>query len=320
MISSKTPSRSALSVSPKSHSDQSRGAQSRGAQSRGAQSRGAQSRGAQSRGAQSRGDWPDLGSRRFGRVNFIGLWALYVREVHRFWKVSTQTVVAPVITTLLFLAVFDLALGKFRPDVNGVPFISFLAPGLIIMTMLQNAFSNPSSSLLTGKVMGNIVDILMPPLSPTELSLALAFGGLTRGLAVGAASYLGMVYFVDFTYLQVWAILFFGTLGSLFMAQIGTLAGIWAEKFDHMQAIMNFIITPLAFLSGTFYSIQQLPMTFQIVSQFNPFFYIIDGFRFGFTGNAEGDILTGVLLLLGLNFVFWLINLQVLRKGYRIKS
>ena len=268
----------------------------------------------------SKNEWHGLGARRFGRINVIGLWTLYIREVQRFWKVMTQTVVAPVITTLLFLTVFSLALGKFRPDVNGVPFISFLAPGLIIMTMLQNAFSNPSSSLLSGKVMGNIVDILMPPLSPTEMNLALAMGGLTRGLVVGFVTYLGMIYFVDFFYEQIWAIFYFGIMGSLFMAQIGTIAGIWSEKFDHMQAIMNFLITPLAFLSGTFYSIKQLPATFQLISQFNPFFYIIDGFRYGFTGNAEGDILLGAVLMLALNLVFWWINLYVLRKGYRIKS
>ncbi|MGC6472978.1 MAG: ABC transporter permease [Parvibaculales bacterium] len=265
-------------------------------------------------------DWHALGVRRFGRVNLIGVWTLYIKEVQRFWKVMTQTVVAPVITTLLFLTVFALALGKFRPDVNGVPFISFLAPGLIIMTMLQNAFSNPSSSLLSGKVMGNIVDILMPPLSPTEMNLALALGGLTRGLVVGFVTYLGMIYFVDFLYERVWAVFYFAVMGSLFMAQIGTIAGIWSEKFDHMQAIMNFIITPLAFLSGTFYSIKQLPETFQLISQFNPFFYIIDGFRYGFTGKAEGDIAIGIGLMIALNVVFWVINLHVLRKGYRIKS
>lgn len=265
-------------------------------------------------------DWLELGVRRFGRFNLIGVWTLYIREVQRFWKVMTQTVIAPVITTLLFLTVFSLALGKFRPDVNGVPFISFLAPGLIIMTMLQNAFSNPSSSLLSGKVMGNIVDILMPPLSPTEMNLAFALGGLTRGLVVGFVTYIGMIYFVDFIYEQIWAIFYFSIMGSLFMAQIGTIAGIWSEKFDHMQAIMNFIITPLAFLSGTFYSIKQLPETFQLVSQFNPFFYIIDGFRYGFTGNAEGNIMIGMGLMVVLNVVFWVINFHILRKGYRIKS
>ncbi len=270
--------------------------------------------------SQQEPNWPDLGNRRFGHINWIGLWTLYLKEVHRFWKVMTQTVLAPVITTLLFLAVFALALGKFRPDVNGVPFISFLAPGLIIMAVLQNAFSNPSSSLLTGKVMGNIVDILMPPLSPTEMNLALALGGVTRGLVVGFVTYLGMIYFVDFSYHHLWAVFFFSFTGSLFMSQVGTLAGIWAEKFDHMQAIMNFVITPLAFLSGTFYSIKQLPETFQVISTFNPFFYIIDGFRYGFTGKAEGQIMTGVIILLLLNAVFWVLNLYVLRKGYRIKS
>ena len=167
-------------------------------------------------------DWLELGVRRFGRFNLIGVWTLYIREVQRFWKVMTQTVVAPVITTLLFLTVFSLALGKFRPDVNGVPFISFLAPGLIIMTMLQNAFSNPSSSLLSGKVMGNIVDILMPPLSPTEMNLAFALGGLTRGLVVGFVTYIGMIYFVDFIYEQIWAIFYFSIMLSYIISSINT--------------------------------------------------------------------------------------------------
>lgn len=264
--------------------------------------------------------WPDIGRRRFGRVNWIGLWTLYVREVQRFWKVKTQTVLAPVVTTLLFLTVFALALGQYRPDIAGIAFIPFLAPGLIIMAVLQNAFANPSSSLLGGKMMGNIVDIIMPPLSPAEMNLGLSLGGLTRGMVVGFGTYLGMVYFVDFTYKQIWAIFFFSATGSLFMAQLGTLSGIWSEKFDHLQAVVNFVITPLAFLSGTFYSIKQLPAAFQLVSLFNPFFYIIDGFRFGFIGYAEGSILTGMLVLLGLNGLFWFITLYVLKKGYRIKS
>lgn len=265
-------------------------------------------------------DWPELGSRRFGSVNWIGLWTLYLKEVRRFWKVVYQTVAAPVITTLLFLAIFSLALGRFRPEMNGIPFVTFLAPGLIIMAVLQNAFANTSSSLLIAKVQGNVIDILMPPLSATELNTGLALGGLTRGVVVGFFAFLGMAFFVDFTFAVPWAIAYFLISGALLMSLMGMLAGIWSEKFDHMQAITNFVITPLSFLSGTFYSVNQLPPFARTITDFNPFFYIIDGFRYGFTGNAEGNILAGVLVLAGLNLGFWIICHIMLTRGYKIKA
>ncbi|MAV18314.1 MAG: multidrug ABC transporter permease [Rhizobiales bacterium] len=264
--------------------------------------------------------WPAQGARRFGLVNWVGLWTLYLREVRRFWKVVFQTVGAPVVTTLLFLAIFSLALGGLRPDIGGTPFTSYLAPGLVIMAMLQNAFANTSSSLLIGKVQGNVVDILMPPLSAGELTTAIALGGLTRGLVVGVFTFLGMTFFVDFTLSNIWAVLYFAVSGSLLMSFMGMLVGIWAEKFDHMQAITNFIITPLTFLSGTFYSVDQLPEPAQVFSSFNPFFYMIDGFRYGFIGQPEGNLVFGVLLLAALNIILWVSCYIMFDRGYRIKA
>lgn len=264
--------------------------------------------------------WPAQGARRFGLVNWVGLWTLYLREVRRFWKVVFQTVGAPVVTTLLFLAIFSLALGGLRPDIGGTPFTSYLAPGLVIMAMLQNAFANTSSSLLIGKVQGNVVDILMPPLSAGELTTAIALGGLTRGLVVGVFTFLGMTFFVDFTLSNIWAVLYFAVSGSLLMSFMGMLVGIWAEKFDHMQAITNFIITPLTFLSGTFYSVDQLPEPAHVFSSFNPFFYMIDGFRYGFIGQPEGNLVVGVLLLAALNIILWVSCYIMFDRGYRIKA
>ena len=264
--------------------------------------------------------WPAQGARRFGLVNWVGLWTLYLREVRRFWKVVFQTVGAPVVTTSLFLAIFSLALGGLRPDIGGTPFTSYLAPGLVIMAMLQNAFANTSSSLLIGKVQGNVVDILMPPLSAGELTTAIALGGLTRGLVVGVFTFLGMTFFVDFTLSNIWAVLYFAVSGSLVMSFMGMLVGIWAEKFDHMQAITNFIITPFTFLSGTFYSVDQLPEPAQVFSSFNPFFYMIDGFRYGFIGQPEGNLVVGVLLLAALNIILWVSCYIMFDRGYRIKA
>jgi len=264
--------------------------------------------------------WPAQGARRFGFVNWVGLWTLYLREVRRFWKVVFQTVGAPVVTTLLFLAIFSLALGGLRPDISGTPFTNYLAPGLVIMAMLQNAFANTSSSLLIGKVQGNVVDILMPPLSAGELTTAIALGGLTRGLVVGIFTFIGMTFFVDFSLSHIWAVLYFAVSGSLLMSFLGILVGIWAEKFDHMQAITNFIVTPLTFLSGTFYSVEQLPEPAQVFSSFNPFFYMIDGFRYGFIGQPEGNLLVGVLLLAALNTILWMSCYIMFARGYRIKD
>ena len=197
--------------------------------------------------------------RALGAINWLGLWTLYVKEVRRFAKVATQTVIAPVVTTLLFLAIFALALGGATREVGGVPFAQFLAPGLVMMAMVQNAFANTSSSLLISKIQGNIVDVVMPPLSAGELTLAFTAGGVTRGLAVGLAVALAMAVFVPMEVQHPFFVLFHAFAASLMLSLVGLLAGIWAEKFDQMAAITNFVITPFAFLSGTFYSVERLP-------------------------------------------------------------
>lgn len=264
--------------------------------------------------------WPAEGARRFGAVNWLGMWTLYLKEVRRFWKVMTQTVAAPVITTLLYLAIFALAIGKFRPDIQGVPFIEFLAPGLIMMTMIQNAFANTSSSLLISKIQGNIVDVLMPPLSPMELNIGIALAGVTRGLVCGAVTALAMLPFVDLGLAHLWALLFFAAGASLMMSLFGILGGVWSEKFDHLQAVTNFVLLPLTFLSGTFYSVTQLPDFAHSVTLWNPVFYLIDGFRYGVTGHADGSIAIGVALVIGVNLVLWCVCHILFRTGYRLKA
>ena len=252
--------------------------------------------------------------------NWIGLRTLYMREIRRFSKVYTQTIMAPVVTTLLFLAVFSLALGGARRVVAGLPFVEFLAPGLIMMAIAQNAFANTSSSIMVSKIQGNIVDILMPPFTANELWLALVMGGASRGIAVGLAVGVAMTFFVDLGLYAPGYILFHALLASVMLSQLGMIGGIWAEKFDHMAAITNFFITPLAFLSGTFYSIQRLPETFQAIAHFNPFFYMIDGFRYGVIGHADGNLTAGLVVMIAINVVLWLVSTRMLHNGYKLKT
>lgn len=259
-------------------------------------------------------------------VNWGGLWTLYVKEVRRFFKVQLQTVWAPAVTTLLFLVVFTVALGGGGRTVTlggtAIPFANFLAPGLIVMGMLQNAFANASFSLLVGKIQGTIVDYLMPPLSTGELLAALCGGAVTRAFCVGAAVWLAMALWpgVSVTPAHLWAILWFGFLGSLFLALMGVLTSIWAEKFDHAAAVTNFVVAPLALLSGTFYSVDRLSPLFQAISHANPFFYIISGFRYGFLGVADSPILVGSAVILGLDIALALACYALLRSGWKIKS
>ncbi|MDK2767250.1 ABC transporter permease [Sphingomonas sp.] len=259
-------------------------------------------------------------------VNWGGLWTLYVKEVRRFFKVQLQTVWAPAVTTLLFLVVFTVALGGGGRTVTlsgvAIPFANFIAPGLIVMGMLQNAFANSSFSLLVGKIQGTIVDYLMPPLSTGELLAALCGGAVTRAFCVGAAVWLAMALWpgVDVTPAHVWAILWFGFLGSLFLALMGVMTSIWAEKFDHAAAVTNFVVAPLALLSGTFYSVDRLSPLFQAISHANPFFYIISGFRYGFLGVADSPILVGSAVILALDVVLALTCYVLLRSGWKIKS
>jgi len=258
--------------------------------------------------------------RRIGAVNWVGLWTLYLKEVRRFVKVATQTVLAPLVTTLLFLAIFSLALGRASATIGGVPYLAFLAPGLVMMAMVQNAFANTSSSIMISKIQGNIVDVLMPPLSAAELTIGFAAGGVSRGLMVGLAVGVAMAVVVPFTIHSVPFVLFHAVTASLLMALIGILAGIWADKFDHLAAVTNFVITPFAFLSGTFYSVERLPELWQVIAHLNPFFYMIDGFRYGFIGHADGSLAAGVAVMTGANLALGLLTWRLFATGWKLKA
>ena len=264
---------------------------------------------------------PD-GERHIRNVNWIGLQTLYMKEVRRFFKVQMQTVWAPAITTLLYLIIFTVALGSVKPQVLGVSFADFIAPGLIIMGMMQNAFANSSFSLLVGKMQGTIVDYLMPPLSNAEVLAALTFAAVTRAFLVGGTIWLAMLLWpgVNVTPAHAWAVLWFGLMGSMMLALIGVMTSIWAEKFDHAAAVSNFVVAPAALLSGTFYSVDKLAPTFQAISHANPFFYAISGFRYGFIGAADSPVIFGAIVLLALNIVLGTICYLLLRSGWKLRS
>jgi len=262
------------------------------------------------------------GERRIGRFNWRGLLTLYLKEVRRFTKVWTQTVAAPAVTTLLFLLIFALALGGAGRVTAGINFERFLAPGLIMMAIIQNSFQNTVSSILIAKVQGNIVDVLMPPLSPGELTFGYVFGGATRGLMVGLSVWaaFALVPGPRVGVANPLVIIFFAFGAATLMSLVGILAALWADKFDHAAAITNFIIVPLSLLSGTFYSIERLPEGWQKVSHVNPFFYLIDGFRSGFIGRADADILVGGAFIVGLTLVMWIIVQTAIARGYGLKN
>ncbi len=262
-----------------------------------------------------------------GRVNRLGLWTLYMKEVRRFFKVQLQTIWAPAITTLLFLVIFTIAMGRGDREILGVNFATFVAPGLIVMGMMQNAFANASFSLLGGKIQGTIIDYLMPPLSNFEMLVGLVGAAMTRAILVGLAVGLAMMLYpgVDLSMAHPWAVVWFGLMGAMMLSFLGVLTSIWAEKFDHNAAVTNFVVAPLALLSGTFYVIDNLAPFFQSVSRLNPFFYVISGFRFGFLGQSDiGDtnmaVLHGALGLGVLNVVLGLFTYFVLRSGWKLRS
>ena len=255
-------------------------------------------------------------------VNWGGLSTLYIKEVRRFFKVQMQTVWAPAITTLLYLIIFTVALGRSGKTVLGVPFADFIAPGLIVMAMLQNAFANSSFSLLVGKMQGTIVDYLMPPLSVGELIAGLVGAAVTRAFLVGCAVWLIMSVWpgVHVGVSHPLSVLWFGLMGALMLAFLGQMTSIWADKFDHAAAVTNFVVAPLSLLSGTFYSVEQLSPAFQAVSHANPFFYVISGFRHGFLGEADSPIYIGGVALLLLNIVLFGACYVLLRSGWKIKN
>ena len=272
-------------------------------------------------------NFPAQGVSHFTGINRLGLWTLYMKEVRRFIKVQTQTIWAPAITTLLFLVIFSVAMGRAEVRILGVNFPTFVAPGLIVMGMMQNAFANSSFSFLAGKIQGTIIDYLMPPLSEGELMLAMTGAAVTRAVLVGLAVYGAMLLWPG-VHLQIahpWAVAWFGVMGSVMLAFVGLITSLWAEKFDHNAAVTNFVIAPLSLLSGTFYVIDNLAPLFQTISRMNPFFYVISGFRFGFLGQSDiGStnlaVLHGALGLGLINVVLGGVLYALLRSGWKLKS
>ena len=261
-----------------------------------------------------------IGTRRFGSINWIGAWTLYKKEVLRFLIVWIQTLFSPLITSLLFLSVLSLAIGNERGDVLGVPFIVFLAPGLIAMQIIQQAFSHSSSSFMIGKIQGNIVDLIYAPLSAGEVTLAVTLASVTRSVLIAIISLLVFYLFIDLEIKNFVTLIVFTLLSAFSLGALGIIAGLWAEKFDHMATVTNFIIIPLSFLSGTFYSIERLPEVLQTISKANPFFYMIDGFRYSFLGQSDGSILFGLVYLSILSLLIWFIAYILYKKGYKLKS
>lgn len=258
--------------------------------------------------------------RSLGPVNLLGLWTLTRREIARFVEVYPQTITAPLVTTLLFYAVFALALGGAERTILGLPYMAYLAPGLVMMSMAQNAFANSSTSLVLSKVQGNIVDLLMAPLSPLEMTLGYTLGSVARGVSVGVVTLAVLWLFAPLRLADPASILIFGILGSMMLGLMGLITGIWSEKFDHMATAQNFIVMPATFLSGTFYAVQQLPENWRFLCHLNPFYYMIDGFRYGLTGIAEASPALGALVLLASNLALFFVAWNMFRSGTRLKS
>ena len=261
----------------------------------------------------------ELGVRRFGRVNWLGLQTLVEREIRRFLAVWSQTLLAPLVTTGLFLLIFTIALGSRRGEVMGVPFSQFLAPGLLTMTVIQNAFANASSSIMSAKVQGNIVDTLMPPLSGTELTIGYLCGAVARGLTVAVTVALAMALLLGLVPAHPLVALGFIIVGAVLMGALGIIAAIIAQKFDQMAAITNFIITPLAFLSGTFYSVEALPPVLAAITHVNPIFYLIDGARFGMIGVSDSSPVLGFAVCTVTAAGVVALARWMLKTGYRLK-
>lgn len=249
-----------------------------------------------------------------------GPWTLFKKELLRFWRVGFQTVAAPVMTALLYLLIFSHVLGSRVEVYPGVPYTVFLIPGLIMMSVLQNAFANSSSSLIQSKVMGNIIFVLLTPLSYIEFFSAFLAASIIRGLCVGFSIYLVSICFIDLPLNHPWIILAFAVFGSGMLGAFGIIAGLWAEKFDQMAAFQNFVIMPLSFLSGVFYSIHSLPPVWQTVSHFNPFFYMIDGFRYGFFGMSDISPWFSLSVVIASFITLSLVTIGMLRAGYKLRG
>ncbi len=258
--------------------------------------------------------------RNFKGFNWLGFWTLYLKEVKRFLNVFAQTVLAPAITTLLFYVIFTISVDRNYLNSENYLFSEFLAPGLVCMAIMQNAFANTSSSILISKVQGNIVDVLMPPLSEYELTFSYTLGGVTRGLLVGLSVSMVIYLIVPLQVYSFLIIFYFAVFSSLLLSLLGVLCGIWAKKFDHMASITNFIILPLTFLSGTFYSVAKLPEEFRFLAFWNPFFYIIDGFRYGFIGSGDSNVISGAIILAVANLFFLMLTIYIFKKGFGLRN
>ena len=261
-----------------------------------------------------------IGTRRFGIVNWVGTYSLFKKEVLRFLTVSGQTLFGPILTSILFLTVISLAIGDQRDDVLGVTYIKFLASGLIMMQVIQQSFAHASSSLMMGKMMGTITDLIHSPLSSSEVVFAIMLASAARGLLIATVSTIIFILFIDLSIQNfiLWFIYLF--LGGLFMGSLGLIVGLYADKFDQMSTVTNFIIVPLSFLSGTFYSIDKLPDFLRIVSNYNPFFHMIDGFRYSFIGQLDGSVAFGITILSILTLLITCFAYLLVHKGYKIKS
>jgi len=253
-------------------------------------------------------------------INWFGATTLLKKEVWRFLKVYHQTLFSPVVNIMLFLAVFCLSMGEHVPTVGNIEFAVFVSGGLIMMASMQNAFANSSSSMVMGKVMGHFVDYLIPPLGAFELLFAFALGAIFRGLAVGLVAFVAISFFVKISFFNFGLTLFYAFFSCAFLAMLGILCGIISESFDHMSAVTSYIVTPLTFLSGTFYSTNSLPPFWQNVAHFNPFFYMIDGFRYSLTGQNDGNIFIGMIYILVINFILMMALFIMLKKSYKIRS
>lgn len=256
----------------------------------------------------------------YSRINWFGAVTLLKKETRRFLKVYHQTIFSPVINIILFLAVFSLSVGHQIETVEGVPFKIFMASGLIMMAAMQNAFANSSSSFVMGKVMGNIVDYLIPPLGALEIVFAFAVGAILRGICVAVVAFVAISFFVALPIFNFFLVIFYLVTSCMFLGLLGILCGIFSETFDQMSAMTSYVITPLTFLSGTFYSTNALPEFWQKASHANPFFYMLDGFRYSITGHHDGSLLTGMIYILTLNLVLAVVLYCMIKRGYRIKT
>ena len=261
-----------------------------------------------------------ISDRKFGRVNWLGAYSLWLKETNRFMNVWIQTLVSPIITTLLFWAVLNLSIGEYRGEILGISFMTFLWPGLISMSILQASFSHTSSSIMIGKLMNTLPDVVAAPLNAAEVTLSIILAACTRGILITLLSIIVFSFLIDLTIHSIPLLFIFTFLGSFILGSVGFIAGLYADKFDEMSGIQSFIIVPCTMLSGVFYTVDRLPPIFQAISQFNPFWFVIDGMRFSFLGVADGSITKGLIYLSILGVITWLISFVLYSRGYKIKA